>query len=438
VARPIARDRIAAGDRFDRLVAQADEVSGQRRLSFACDCGKVKEFSISNVLAGKSRSCGCLRAAQLADRNYRHGWAGTSEHNIWSSMLARCANPNDKAFANYGGRGIYVCDRWKKFENFLLDMGPRPAGFSIDRINNDGPYEPTNCRWATSLEQRHNQRPRGQRRPPLPYFGGKQTAARRIVAHLPAHLHYVEPYAGSLAVLLAKPCSPFETVNDRDRELMTFWQVLRDRPAELARVCQLTPHSRAEFEDAEDFDVPDDLELARRVWVRLTQSRAGQLTRTGWRHYVAPRGATGLPAYLDGYVDRMAAAAERLHHVSLEARPAAELIERYGKDPDVLLYVDPPYPGSTRVRSIDGYRYEMRGDDDHRALAELLRACRASVVLSGYPSDLYDRELYPDWYRTAFPSGTGQGAEGWSNRTEVLWSNRLSTPDLFTTGEASA
>lgn len=272
--------------------------------------------------------------------------------------------------------------------------------------------------------------------PPFAYFGGKTTAAKRVVSHLPAHLHYVEPYAGSLAVLLAKPRSRMETVNDLDGAIMTFWRVLRDRPDELARACQLTPHSRAEWEACEDLDVSDELEVARRVWTRLSQSRAGQLTRTGWRHYVAPSSATGFPGYLDGYVERMSAAAERLHHVTLECRPAVEIIERYGADPDVLLYVDPPYLGSARCRTVDGYRHEMRDDDSHRELAGALHACRSAVVLSGYASDLYDRELFPDWHRVTFTSGTGQGGDGWSNRTEVLWCNRQPVPDLFS-GEVS-
>jgi DNA adenine methylase len=125
----------------------------------------------------------------------------------------------------------------------------------------------------------------------------------------------------------------------------------------------------------------------------------------------------------------MAVAAERLHKVSLECRPALELIEKYGADEDVLLYVDPPYLGSTRGSR--AYRHEMPEIDAHCELAEALRRCRASVVLSGYPSRLYDFELYPDWHRATFTSGTGQGSNGWSNRTEVLWSNREPVTHLF-------
>ncbi|MEU7787689.1 DNA adenine methylase [Amycolatopsis sp. NPDC049159] len=135
-------------------------------------------------------------------------------------------------------------------------------------------------------------------KPPLTYFGGKTRLAEQISAAFPAHEHYVEPYAGSLAVLLAKPRSRMETVNDLDGDLMTFWRVLRDQPDELTRVCALTPHARAEQLEAYALgEVPDDLERARRVWVLLTQGRAGVMRNTGWRHFSrsAPRccGATG-------------------------------------------------------------------------------------------------------------------------------------------------
>src|SRR5207253_2855367 len=143
-----------------------------------------------------------------------------------------------------------------------------------------------------------------------------------IVELLPAHEHYVEPFAGSLAVLLKKPRSAMETVNDLDGDLMNFWQVLRDRPEDLARVCSLTPHSRAEHQAAYDLDGLDDLERARRVWVCLSQGRNGTLRRTGWRFYEKPRGGMSMPGYLGSYVDRIAPCAERLAGVSLEGRYA--------------------------------------------------------------------------------------------------------------------
>ncbi|MGA5604034.1 DNA adenine methylase [Streptomyces griseoincarnatus] len=260
-------------------------------------------------------------------------------------------------------------------------------------------------------------------RAPVPYFGSKQSIADWIAGLLPAHEHYVEPFCGGLSVLLAKRPSQMETVNDLDGQLMTFWRVLRDQPEALMRACALTPHSRAEQIAAyQPGDREDDVEVARRVWVRLTQGRSGMLRRTGWRHHVHPAGsATSMPGYLEAYVDRMAAAAERLHAVSLECLPALDLIAKYGSHRSVVLYVDPPYLGSTRGWGRQ-YQHEMKTDDEHRELAAALTDCHAAVVLSGYDSPLYD-ELYAGWHRYEKSAATGN-AKGDRARTEVLWSNR--------------
>ena len=173
--------------------------------------------------------------------------------------------------------------------------------------------------------------------------------------------------------------------------------------------------------------------------MKLTQGRSGRLRRTGWRYYVNPAGSSAsMPDYLAGYVERMAPAVERLQHVSLECMPALDVIAKYGAEPDVLLYVDPPYLGSTRAND-NAYRHEMRTDDEHRELAAALHAARAAVVVSGYPSDLYDRELYPGWDRHTIAANTGQGG-AWDARTEVLWSNRPlgNAPTLFDDLEGAA
>lgn len=262
--------------------------------------------------------------------------------------------------------------------------------------------------------------------PPFAYFGGKTTLAPRIASLLPVHRHYVEPFAGSLAVLLAKAPTPYETVNDLDQHLMSFWRVLRDRGPELAERCYLTPHARAEHDLSYDLEVSDELEQARRIWVRLTQGRGGTMRRTGWRHFQNPgvRSSTSMPDYLEAYVDRMGAVAARLRQVSLECRPAIELVQAYGRHREVCLYVDPPYLGSTRSVS-SRYAVEMHTPAEHALLAGALKRCKASVVLSGYPSQIYD-ELYAGWHRVDLEAFTGQAnlpaAAG--RRTEVLWSNR--------------
>jgi DNA adenine methylase len=264
--------------------------------------------------------------------------------------------------------------------------------------------------------------------PPFPYFGGKTRLADRIVDLLPPHEHYVEPFAGSLAVLLAKPRSAMETVNDLDGDLMTFWRVLRDRPEDLARVCVLTPHSRAEHQAA--YDMPeylDDLERARRVWVRLSQGRNGTLRRTGWRFYEKPRGGMSMPGYLASYVDRLGPCVERLAGVSLECRDALHVIDAYGEHPGVLIYADPPYLASTRGWG-NNYAHELRTDDEHRTLAKALTGCAAAVVLSGYHSPLYD-ELYDGWHRAELKAWTGNGIRNGAtrndgDRTELRGANR--------------
>lgn len=264
--------------------------------------------------------------------------------------------------------------------------------------------------------------------PPFAYFGGKTLLAPRIAELLPPHEHYVEPFAGGLSVLLAKRPSVMETVNDLDGWLMTFWRVLRDRLPELERACALTPHSRGEYQSCQDITadpLDDEIETARRVWVRISQGRSGTQRRTGWRTYQAPGGCSmGLPGYLEAYVGRMAPAAERLARVSLENRPALEVLKAYGRVPrGVLLYVDPPYLGSTR--SGRNYLVEMSSEAEHLELCAALRAVRAHVLLSGYDSELYAEEL-KGWHRTAW--STAARLASWAGNagglTEVLWSNR--------------
>lgn len=269
--------------------------------------------------------------------------------------------------------------------------------------------------------------------PPFAYYGGKTTLASSIADLLPVHDHYVEPFAGSLAVLLAKPATKWETVNDLDGDLVTFWRVLRDRPEELARAAMLTPHARAEMEVARDLDVPDDLERARRVWVRLSQSRSNSMRHSGWRYRQNPAGAgESMPGYVTAYAGRMEAAARRLKRVSLECRDAVEVIADYGRHEAVCIYADPPYLGTTRATN---YRHEMTSDQQHRDLADALNACKASVVLSGYAAPLYE-ELFDGWHCTRLKGPTA--LSGGTDRIEVLWSNRPFPQEDLTMFEVTA
>lgn len=162
---------IIAGDRFDRLVVLADAgmISNGKAMQKAslcrCDCGVEKVVGNYKLKSGRTKSCGCIAIESRRNNKgapLRHGHSSGGKlsptYKSWFAMIQRCENPNNNRYADWGGRGIKVCEEWHKFDAFLADMGERPEGMTIDRINVDGNYEKANCRWADRFTQAANKR----------------------------------------------------------------------------------------------------------------------------------------------------------------------------------------------------------------------------------------------------------------------------------------
>lgn len=152
-----------SGQRFTRLIVTAragSDSNGNARWHCQCDCGNTTISSGFTLRNGQAKSCGCLTTGQLIERITKHSKAKTPEYMIWAHMLQRCLNPNNKAYGNYGGRGITVCAEWQRsFESFFDHIGPRPSiGHSLDRKNNEEGYYPGNVKWSTRREQLVNKR----------------------------------------------------------------------------------------------------------------------------------------------------------------------------------------------------------------------------------------------------------------------------------------
>ena len=155
-ARRKQRKSVVGSERYGYLitVSVASKMkNGAIKWLCNCDCGQQREVLASNLVRGHTTSCGC-RMTALATK---HGLSRTPEYRAWINMKTRCNDPNTSEWHRYGGRGITICERWAEFNNFLADMGPRPRpGYSVDRVNFDGNYEPSNCRWADSKTQCRN------------------------------------------------------------------------------------------------------------------------------------------------------------------------------------------------------------------------------------------------------------------------------------------
>lgn len=259
-------------------------------------------------------------------------------------------------------------------------------------------------------------------RPALRYHGGKFRIAPWVIGHFPPHQGYVEPFGGGASVLLRKQRVGVECYNDLDGAVVDFFRVLRDPQSarELQRRAALTPFSREEFNWS--YQPPSDaIDAAHKLLVRSFfghgSDSATRSCRTGFRAKPTERRSTPAVEWSTWHAN-VPALCERLQGVVIEQRDAVEVMQRFDS-PTTLHYVDPPYVLSSRTawrtNSAKQYRHEL-GDDDHRRLASALRSLSGMVVLSGYPSTLYD-ELYAGWQRLEKRVAADMGA----SRVECLW-----------------
>lgn len=254
-------------------------------------------------------------------------------------------------------------------------------------------------------------------RPALRWHGGKWKLAPWIISHFPAHRVYVEPFGGAASVLLRKEPSYAEVYNDLDKSVVGLFRVLRsDRASDLIEALRLTPFSRVEF--AEAYTASDDpVEQARRLVIRsfMGFGSNGHNRSTGFRANSNRSGTT--PSHdWQNYPDSLALIVSRLAGVTIERKDAKAVMAQHD-GAETLHYVDPPYVFETRADLSKDYAYEL-SDDDHTELLTFLRGLRGMVILSGYPSGLYDNAL-ADWRRVERKAL----ADGARERTEVLWIN---------------
>ena len=248
-----------------------------------------------------------------------------------------------------------------------------------------------------------------------------------IIESLPPHRIYVEPFAGAGSVLMRKKPAPFcEVVNDLDGEIVNLYRVLRNQAQaeSLCRMLELTPFARAEFALSYEPVDGDPIEQARRTVVRAFQgfgSDSGSGAKTGFRANGNRQNTHPCKDWII-YPRCLQAFTERLVGVIIENRPAVDIIRQHDAT-TTLFYCDPPYVVETRSTNVTscsdkGYRHEMT-DDEHRELAGVLRSAKGMVVVSGYASALYDKELFPDWHRKERKTMADHSRE----RIEVLWLN---------------
>lgn len=225
----------------------------------------------------------------------------------------------------------------------------------------------------------------------IPYYGGKARLAKKIAALMPEHRFYAEPYSGSAAVLLAKEPAEREVINDVDGRLVNFWRVLRDNPQELTYKLLMTPYAEDEVVRARELS-KDPVEDARRYFVLCTQTYNGGGTKaSSWSLSLTEGGWA--PSSFNNSAMRLHALAERMQHVAIAKRDAFQIIKQFDRT-DAVIYCDPPYVVDSRSGG-EAYRHEQ-DDSHHRELAKLLADSKATVLVSGYRSPLYE-DIFGNW-----------------------------------------
>lgn len=258
-------------------------------------------------------------------------------------------------------------------------------------------------------------------KPPIRWFGSKVRLARRLADLLPEHRHYVKVFAGSAAVLFAKPRSRMETLNDVDQRIVNLFTLLRDpdAAAQLARLVALTPYSRAEFETWRDGTTTGDpLEDARRFMVTAHMSIGTH--GEGWSYCVGRTHATRAARWV-GVPDRIMAAVTRLVGVQIDSVDWRQCVDRYDTE-GVCLFLDPPYHHEVRPNSTTAYDHEMSDDDHTELVARLIGLENAKAVVTHYPHPTYNALTDAGWTSIDFAAWSDNAnARRSEQRTERVW-----------------
>lgn len=260
-------------------------------------------------------------------------------------------------------------------------------------------------------------------RPPVKWHGGKYYLAQRIISLFPAHRIYLEPFGGAASVLLNKHPVEVEAYNDLDLRITRLFRVLQTQGREFVERLQFVPYSQYEFESAACYPPnTSDLEKAICDFIRWRQSFGGR--GKSWS-YTTKRARGGMAGDVNAWwtsIEQLPEIIERLRRVEILYQPAVDAIRRFD-NPDALLYCDPPYLHETRAaHSRDVYGIEMTADQ-HYELGQILNRCHSRIVISGYPSALYE-DMFKSWRRIEFDiANHSAGGRRKSRKRETLWLN---------------